>query len=261
MRAGSRYFYSPRSSFAWTSAASHHRAVLVPGSRFVFALLLPVKEFARSKQRLAGWLTPEERVLLARAMFEDVWQTLRSECRQYPLFVISAEPIVIERCRAEGVRCFLETAARSHSESVTEATRRVRAFGVRSLLSLPIDTPAVRGEEIAALEEMGRQIDVIIVPSADGIGTNALLRTPPDAIAPRFGPGSCAIHAEQARARKLSYLVQPVESLAADIDTRAEAVHFLSLAESLGRAGRTAALLRQFLDARREAPQRAAVCS
>ena len=226
----------------------------------VFALLLPVKKFARSKQRLSAWLTPAERESLARAMFEDVWQTLRTECSQYPLFVISAEPIVIERCHAEGAACLEETEARSHSESVAEATRWVMALGVRSLLSVPIDTPAMTAEEIASLEKLARQYAVVIVPSANGTGTNALLRTPPNAIAPRFGPGSCAIHAEQARAKALTHLVQPIEGLAADIDTPEEAAQFLRLAESRGRTGRAWKLLNALLQAR-QAEKRVPVCS
>jgi 2-phospho-L-lactate guanylyltransferase len=226
----------------------------------VFALLLPVKEFARSKQRLSAWLSPAERAALVRAMFEDVWQTLRSECGQYPLFVISAEPVVIERCRAEEIPCLEEAEQRSHSESVAEATLWAMSFGVSSLLSLPIDTPAVTAKEIADLEELARRYAVVIVPSADGTGTNALLRTPADAIAPSFGPGSCAIHAEQAQVKGLLHLVQPVNGLADDIDTPEEAAQFLLLAESRGRIGKAATLLRQFIAAQREASQGVPVC-
>ena len=42
--------------------------------------------------------------------------------------------------------------------------------------------------------------DEVVVPDRHGTGTNGLLLTPPDAIAPSFGPGSCERHRALARA-------------------------------------------------------------
>jgi len=223
----------------------------------VFAVLLPVKEFRHSKQRLAGWLAPQDRETLALAMFEDVWATLRSSGLRNDLLVISSEPFVIQRCRQERVPCRAETEPRSHSESVAEATHWAMSRGVTSLLSIPIDTPAITAEEISALARLAGRYSVVVVPSADGTGTNALLRTPPDAIAPQFGPGSCALHVAQASSQGLSHLVCRVESFAADIDTLEDAERFLSL----NRDCRTATLLQQWLGAGREFRGGVAVCS
>jgi 2-phospho-L-lactate/phosphoenolpyruvate guanylyltransferase len=222
----------------------------------VFAVLLPVKEFRNSKQRLAEWLSSEDRALLARTMFEDVWATLRSAVAPEQIVVISSEKVVVERCRAESIPCIEESAQSSHSDSVAAATRWAMDRGTTSLLSVPIDTPGVTAEQILALAELGKDYSVVVVASADGTGTNALLRTPPDAIAPRFGPGSCELHAAQARAKGLSHLVHAVPSLEADIDTLEDAEHFLSL----GRACRTTTLLRGWLDARPELRRRVALC-
>jgi 2-phospho-L-lactate guanylyltransferase len=219
----------------------------------VFAVLLPVKEFSRSKQRLNGWLTATEREWLARVMFEDVWQTLRSGCREYPLFVTSSEPFVIKRCDAENIPCLVEADQRSHSDSVRDATCWAMRSGVTALLSVPIDTPAVTLTEVATLATLARQHDVVVVPSADGTGTNALLRTPPDAIAPRFGPGSCAIHIEEALAAGLTHLVFPIPGFAADVDTPEDVERFFALNHSC----RTTEFLRECQQTRRGA----ALCS
>jgi 2-phospho-L-lactate guanylyltransferase len=219
----------------------------------VIAALLLVKVFARSKQRLAGWLAPEERELLARAMFEDVWTTLRAVPDLDRLLVISAEPYVLARCRRDKITYYEESEQRSHSESVAQGTRWAMNLGVTSLLSLPIDTPAVTPNEISSLLELAHRYSVVVVPSADGSGTNALLRTPPDAIAPHFGPGSCRLHVREAQLAGLSHCVHPTRGLAADIDTPEDLESFLSLDHPC----RSTELVRQFLTARRGVP----VCS
>ena len=58
-----------------------------------------------------------------------------------------------------------------------------------------------------------------IVPDRHGTGTNALLLAPPDAIAPAFGPGSCARHADRARRAGHEVAVEPLDSLGLDVDT------------------------------------------
>ena len=62
-------------------------------------------------------------------------------------------------------------------------------------------------------------LGVVVVPDRHGTGTNALLLTPPDAIAPAFGPGSCERHAALAGAAGVAVEVDPLASLAIDVDT------------------------------------------
>ena len=197
------------------------------------AALLPVKEFHRSKRRLAGFLSPPERALLSRAMFEDVWEVLREAVENKreleQLLVVSAEPYVLARCREEGVTFLEEAEPSSHSESVRRATHWTISLGVTSLLSVPIDTPAMTVEELSTLVGLARQYSVVIVPAAGGNGTNALLRTPPDAIEPRFGPDSCRLHVEEAERKGLDWLVHRSPGLLADIDTPGDVEAFLSM--------------------------------
>jgi 2-phospho-L-lactate guanylyltransferase len=212
------------------------------------AVLLPVKRFNRSKERLARFLSPAEREELARLMFGDVWAVLQEAMTVNPegsgrsadaaarpplrgigqLLVATAEPYVIERCRESGTPYLEETEQRSHTASVIEASRWAVSLGAVSLLSIPIDTPGVTAAEIFGLMELGRRYPVVIVPSADGTGTNALLRTPPEAIEPQFGPHSCGLHVEEARKKGFSHLVHPSPGLGQDVDTPEELYDFAS---------------------------------
>ena len=215
------------------------------------AVLLPVKRFANSKHRLAGLLNPAQRELLARTMFEDTWDTLSRWQGADELIVITAEPFALDQARRAASRmrviCIEEHEQVSHSESTRRATALAIERGIRTLLSVPIDTPAMTGDELSQLIELSREYDVIVVPSGDGTGTNALLRTPPDAITAHFGPDSCRRHIEDAQTNHQKCRLATPPGLTADIDTPDEAREFLAVAEHLGRDCRTARLLREYL--------------
>ena len=78
-------------------------------------------------------------------------------------------------------------------------------------------------EELASRARRG----VVIVPSSDGAGTNALLRTPPDVIESRFGPGSFEAHWSQAQARGVPVEVARPAGLMFDIDTPEDVAELL----------------------------------
>jgi 2-phospho-L-lactate guanylyltransferase len=187
-------------------------------------------------------------------MFEDVWATLQDTVKgglADALLVATSEPFVIRRCREQGVPCLMESAQRSHSDSVAAATQWAMQLGATSLLSVAIDTPAATRDEIATLASLRSSYSLVVAPDAEGAGTNALLRTPPDAIAPRFGPGSCRLHTDQAKAGSLPYIVLSLPGIAADIDTPEDVERFLHVTSCAGRDCRTALLLQEFMAARR----------
>ena len=219
----------------------------------MIAALLPVKAFGRSKERLTSYLSPEEREKLARTMFDDVWATLLDACNRGDgldrVLVISSEPYVLKQCDTAGVSCLEEDQQISHSASVKRATEWAIGLGASSLLTVPIDTPAATATEILALAKLRDAFSVVVVPSADGTGTNALLRTPPDVINPHFGPGSCRLHVAEAQNRKLPVLIYAMSGFAVDIDTPEDLQSFAAIEI----ACRTGELARQFLSLNRGA--------
>ncbi len=123
--------------------------------------------------------------------------------------------------------------------------------GFERVLCIPGDCPALDPAELDALLAGTRGRGVVIVPDRHGTGTNGLLLTPPDAIAPSFGPDSCERHRALARDAGASCRVERVTSLLLDIDTGADlAVLRERLAGEHVRAARTRVVLG--LSARRQ---------
>jgi len=180
--------------------------------------VLPVKAPINAKQRLKGFLSPSQREALARLMFEEVFSTLCTVRGLDRIIVATSDQAVADHASRSGATVFEEYEQRGHSHSADAAARRAMSLGAATVLFLPIDVPLVTKTEIEDLVHAAKP-GVIIVPSSDGTGTNALVRTPPDAIASCFGPGSFLAHLDQARQRGVPATVVHPAGLLFDIDT------------------------------------------
>jgi 2-phospho-L-lactate/phosphoenolpyruvate guanylyltransferase len=164
------------------------------------ALLIPVKSLADAKQRLAPHFTAAERVALADALWRDFFDVVARLPAGVRVFVISAEPCVLERARTSGWEAIEEARQSSESDSVDFASRWCEQRGVTALLRLPVDLPALEPADIVSLLDGAPPAPgVLLAPSRDATGTNALLRTPPTLFPSHFGRGSFAKHLEEAR--------------------------------------------------------------
>jgi 2-phospho-L-lactate guanylyltransferase len=191
----------------------------------IFALL-PVKSPASAKQRLSGLLTPAQRERLARMMYEETLAKLCSARGLDRVVVVTSDEAVAAHARRAGALVFDEQEQFSHSHSADAAARRAMSLGALTVLLAPIDVPLLTAAEIEDFAAMARR-GVVIVPSSDGAGTNALLRTPPDIIESRFGPGSFAAHLEQAQARGVPAEIARPAGLMFDIDTPEDVAELL----------------------------------
>jgi 2-phospho-L-lactate guanylyltransferase len=191
----------------------------------IFALL-PVKAPAHAKQRLSGLLTPGQRERLARLMYEEVLAALCVARGIDCVVVTTSDAAAADRARQAGALVFEEREQRGHSHSADAAARRAMSLGALTVLLAPIDVPLVTAEEIEELASRTRR-SVVIVPSSDGTGSNALVRTPPDVIESRFCPGSFEAHWNQARELGVPAEVARPAGLMFDIDTPEDVTELL----------------------------------
>ncbi len=199
--------------------------------------ILPIKSFGAAKQRLSGLFAAGSREALAEAMFSDVLATLRNVPAVHEIAVVTADPM------AGGVAGGRVSVVHDAEESGQSAAARL---GIRHALKaghdrvllVPGDTPLLDGDELGAMLDRSdaAATAVTIVPDRHGEGTNALLLSPPTAVAPGFGPGSLARHVAAAEAAGVSYRVEEVPGMMLDIDTPED---LAALSETLwGHGGR-----------------------
>jgi 2-phospho-L-lactate guanylyltransferase len=181
--------------------------------------LLPVKAPGRAKQRLAGLLSAGEREALAGLMYQQVLEALCAARGIDRVAVVTSDGPTADHARRSGAMVFEEAEQLSHSRSADAAARQALELGAATVVLLPIDTPLVTPGEIEGLLAEAPRPGVAIVPNSDGSGTNALVRTPPDAIESRFGPGSFEVHVRQARELGLPLTVACPAGLVFDVDT------------------------------------------
>jgi 2-phospho-L-lactate guanylyltransferase len=180
--------------------------------------ILPVKSFSHAKQRLRGEVDPQRRRQLAEAMLLDVLDALGAT-RVDEIVLVSAGEEARRIAHDYGATAVAD-GDQGHNSAALLGIRAARAVGAQRVLLVPGDCPALRPEEVdELLARPAGSPSVLVVPDRHGTGTNALLLTPPDAMAPSFGPGSCQRHLEHARARGIEAEVVHVASLALDIDT------------------------------------------
>ena len=192
----------------------------------IFAIL-PVKRPQDAKQRLKGFLAMEQREALARLLYT---QTLATLCRAEGIdrvAVVTSDAEAAAHARRSGALVFEENQQVSHSVSADAACLRAMELGASTVLLVPIDIPTVTPTDFTRLAAAARP-GVVVVPSADGSGTNALVRTPPDCIESRFGPGSFRAHLDQARSKGLPAEVLRVPGLMFDIDTPEDVAELLA---------------------------------
>jgi 2-phospho-L-lactate guanylyltransferase len=188
-------------------------------------ILIPVKGFAVAKQRLSPVLDPAERCALATAMLDDVLGALAAWPRRPGVAVVTGDHVSLQMARRYGFDIIEDRKCAGETEAIRAATEVCVGLGVASALVIPGDVPLVTAAELEAV--LGAlpappAPGTVLVPAADGRGTNAAFRRPADLFPLRFGNDSFQPHwsAAQATGRPCSVLRLP--GIGLDVDSPAD---------------------------------------
>ncbi|HEY8720129.1 2-phospho-L-lactate guanylyltransferase [Pengzhenrongella sp.] len=193
-----------------------------------WTVVVPLKAGPEVKSRLAGWLPPTPRVLLARAMAGDTLAAAAA-ARRVETIVVVTDDLATARAARRAVGAApgrvvvhvvrepdpggLNPAVRA---GIDRARRLTPANGVAVLLG---DLPALRPGDLDAALGQGSAHPLGVVLDAAGTGTTLLTAAPGVAMDPAFGPGSAAAHLARGHTR---LNVAAGSGLETDVDVRAD---------------------------------------
>jgi len=200
----------------------------------VLAPVVPVKRLDDAKGRLAPELGPIERRLLVIAMLEDVLGALAATDGAGTPVVVSPDREVWRRADALGCRVVEEPPGAGTDLNASLRLAAGRVDGGDGLLVVAAGPASGRSAALGRVVHALDQAAVVVVPSAEGSGTNVLGWRDAATFGPAFGPGSAARHLAVAGAVRVD---EP--ALAADVDTAADLAAVLArLAPGSVTAGR-----------------------
>jgi 2-phospho-L-lactate/phosphoenolpyruvate guanylyltransferase len=191
--------------------------------------VMPVKDTAGAKQRLAGFLPAQVRRQLALAMFEDVLQAVAAVPELTGIAVVTIDPAAADIALRLGARVWSDGARDGHTGAVTAAARRLAAEG-SAMLTIPGDVPLVTAADIRQLLDIhSRKPGFTIVPARDEQGSNAIVCSPADLVPLRFGADSFFPHLAAARACGVDPTTVHLPRIALDIDEPADLAEFMKI--------------------------------
>jgi 2-phospho-L-lactate/phosphoenolpyruvate guanylyltransferase len=198
--------------------------------------VVPLKNLAYAKSRLAGRLNPTQRRRLVREMLERVLAKLllcRSESLLAAVSLVSSDPEAQALALALGVTLLPERAGGLNA-ALEGARATLTAAGEPAMLVVPGDVPLITQRDVRGMVDLlASGADVVLAPDAAGCGTNALALRLPSALPLQFGIDSALLH--RCSAARLSLQLREYRSatLALDIDTAENLEHYRNLVPAL----------------------------
>ena len=185
-------------------------------------ILVPVKNLSNAKQRLAALLDQPTRTQLAHAMLLDVLEAIHAWPNRRAVALVTSDNFAAGCARKFGFEVIADQANHSETDAIEVATRVCVERAEHSTLVLPADIPLVQPAELDQILQSAPSAGSVLVPSADGRGTNAAWRSPAALFPLRFGNDSFKPHLTAARATRKPCVVLSLPGIGLDIDNPAD---------------------------------------
>ena len=192
-------------------------------------ILVPVKNLSQAKQRLASILDQPSRTKLAQAMLHDVLAALHSWQGRPNVFLVTSDPFAAKLARECAFEVIPDPENPGETGAIEMATRICVERGAESTLVLPADIPLIQAWELDEIMKHAPPVGSVLVPAADGRGTNAAFRRPADLFPLRFGNDSFKPHHAAAKATSKPCIVLHLPGIAVDVDNPSDLQELASL--------------------------------
>jgi 2-phospho-L-lactate guanylyltransferase len=181
-------------------------------------ILVPIKNLANAKQRLAALLDQPSRTELAQAMLFDVLEALSLCKSRSDVGLVTTDHFAVKLARRFHFQVIPDNTNSGETDAIAMATQFCEAQGISSTLVIPGDIPLIQASELDQIIDAAPSEGSVIVPAADGRGTNAILRRPAGLFPLRFGNDSFKPHVAAARATGKPCVIISLPGIALDVD-------------------------------------------
>jgi 2-phospho-L-lactate guanylyltransferase len=181
-------------------------------------ILIPVKNLAQAKQRLADVLDQPARTELAQAMLFDVLEAVASLTNRPEVALVTSDGFATGLAEQFNFEVIPDNANLGETAAIAMATQLCESRGIESTLVIPGDIPLVTAGELEQILRAAPAQGSVLVAAADGRGTNAALRRPSGLFPLRFGNDSFRPHLAAARATEKPCVVLELPGVALDVD-------------------------------------------
>ena len=192
-------------------------------------ILVPVKNLSGAKQRLTAALDQPSRTALAQAMLFDVLTALHGWGNRPQVAVVSSDPYAVELASEYGFEIIPDPENPGETGAIEMATLLCVERGIDYTLVIPADIPLIQAWEFDEILKHAPAEGSVLVPAADGRGTNAAFRRPANLFPLRFGNDSFKPHHAAAHATGKPCVVLNLPGIAVDVDSPADLQQLLAL--------------------------------
>ena len=192
-------------------------------------ILIPVKNSSGAKQRLASILDQPARTRLAQAMLHDVLAAVDSWKSRPSVALVTSDPYAVKLAQDYGFEVIPDPDNPGETGAIEMATQICFARGINNTLVIPADIPLIQAWELDEILKRAPGEGSVLVPAADGRGTNAIFRRPANLFPLRFGNDSFKPHHAAAQATGKPCVVLNLPGIAVDIDNPSDLRQLVAL--------------------------------
>lgn len=192
-------------------------------------ILVPIKNTAFAKQRLASILDQPARTELAQAMLTDVLTAIYEWKNRPKVGIVTSDSYAMKLAAEYRFEVIPDPENPGETGAIEMATRVCMERSEESTLVIPGDIPLIAPWELEEIYKNAPAQGTVLVPAGDGRGTNAVLRRPADLFPLRFGNDSFEPHHSAAQATGKPCVILNLPGIAVDVDSPPDLQQLLSL--------------------------------